>query len=103
MSLRLTYASHATALVDHLVDSLSRPSSPPGSVVPVLMPSLPLVDRTKIALARRHGVAMGTAFLLPNALTEHVAHLVGLEPIHSSWRVEGLAWRLLPLLAAMTE
>ena len=67
------------------------------------MPSLPLVDRTKAALARRHGVAMGVAFLLPGAFIEHMAQLVGLDPLHLSWRSQGLAWRLVPLLAAMVE
>ena len=72
-------------------------------VVPVLMPSLPLVDRTKVALAQRHGVAMGVAFFLPSAFIEHMAQLVGLDPVHPSWRPQGLAWRLVPLLAALVE
>ena len=50
MALELTYASDATLLLDDLVDSLGRPGSAAGVVVPVLMPSLPLVDRTKAAL-----------------------------------------------------
>ena len=103
MALELKYASDATMLLDDLVDSLSRPGSAAGVVVPVLMPSLPLVDRTKAALARRHGVAMGVAFLLPGAFIEHMARLVGLDPVHPSWQPEGLAWRLVPLLAAMAE
>ena len=61
-----------------------------GVVVPVLMPSLPLVDRTKAALARRYGVAMGVAFLLPGAFIEHMAQLVGLDPLHPSWRAGAL-------------
>ena len=103
MALELTYASDATLLLDDLVDSLGRPGSAAGVVVPVLMPSLPLVDRTKAALARRHGVAMGVAFLLPSSFIEHMAQLVGLDPVHPSWRPQGLAWRLVPLLAAMVE
>lgn len=103
MALELAYASDATLLLDDLVDSLGRPASTAGVVVPVLMPSLPLVDRTKEALARRHGVAMGVAFLLPGAFIEHMAQLVGLDPVHPSWRPQGLAWRLVPLLAAMVE
>ena len=103
MALELTYASDATLLLDDLVDSLGRPGSAAGVVVPVLMPSLPLVDRTKAALARRHGVAMGVAFLLPGSFIEHMAQLVGLDPVHPSWRPQGLAWRLVPLLAAMVE
>jgi exodeoxyribonuclease V gamma subunit len=103
MPLELKYASDATALLDDLVDSLGRPSSPAGVVVPVLMPSLPLVDRTKAELARRHGVAMGVAFLLPGSFIESMAQLVGLGPVHPSWRSQGLAWRLLPLLAAMVD
>ena len=103
MALELKYGSDATMLLDDLVDSLGRPGSAAGVVVPVLMPSLPLVDRTKVALARRHGIAMGVAFLLPGAFIEHMARLVGLDPVHPSWRPEGLAWRLVPLLAAMAE
>ena len=103
MALELTYASDATLLLDDLVDSLGQPGSAAGVVVPVLMPSLPLVDRTKAALARRHGVAMGVAFLLPSSFIEHMAQLVGLDPVHPSWRPQGLAWRLVPLLAAMVE
>ena len=103
MALELKYASDATLLLDDLVDSLGRPGSAAGVVVPVLMPSLPLVDRTNAALARRHGVAMGVAFLLPGTFIEHIARLVGLDPVHPSWRPEGLAWRLVPLLAAMVE
>ena len=103
MALELTYASDATLLLDDLVDSLGRPGSAAGVVVPVLMPSLPLVDRTKAALARRHGVAMGVAFLLPSSFIEHMAQLVGLDSVHPSWRPQGLAWRLVPLLAAMVE
>ena len=74
-------------------DSLGRPGSAAGVVVPVLMPSLPLVDRTKAALARRHGMAMGVAFLLPSSFIEHMAQLVGLDLVHPSWRPQGLAWR----------
>ena len=103
MTLELTYASDTALLLDDLVDSLGRPGSAAGVVVPVLMPSLPLVDRTKVALARRHGVAMGVAFFLPSAFIEHMAQLVGLDPVHPSWRPQGLAWRLVPLLAAMVE
>ena len=103
MALQLKYASDATLLIDDLVDSLGRPGSGPGVVVPVLMPSVPLVERTKAALARRHGVAMGVAFLLPGAFIEHTARLVGLDPVHPSWHPEGLAWRILPLLASMIE
>ena len=55
-------------------------------VVPVLMPSLPLVDRTKAALARRHGMAMGVAFLLPSSFIEHMAQLVGLDLVHRCFR-----------------
>ena len=86
MALELTYESDATLLLDDLVDSLGRPGSAAGVVVPVLMPSLPLVDRTKAALTRRHGVAMGVAFLLPGAFIEHMAQLIGLDPLHPSWR-----------------
>ena len=103
MALELTYASGATALLDDLVSSLGRPGRPAGVVVPVLMPSLPLVDRTKAELARRHGVAMGMEFLLPGTFIERIAELVGLDPVHPSWRPEGLSWRLIPLLAAMVE
>ena len=103
MPLELKYASDATALLADLVGSLGTPSSPAGAVVPVLMPSLPLVDRTKAELARRHGVAMGVEFLLPGIFIDRMAQLVGLSPMHPSWRPQGLAWRLLPLLAAMAE
>ena len=103
MALELRYASDATALLNHLVDSLGRPGNPAGVVVPVLMPSLPLVDRTKVELARRHGVAMGVEFLLPGAFIERMAHLVGLDPVHPSWQPQGMAWRLIPLLAGMVE
>ena len=103
MALELKYASDATLLLDDLVDSLGRPGSAAGVVVPVLMPSLPLVDRAKAALARCHGVAMGVAFLLPSAFIEHMAQLVGLDPVHPSWRPQSLAWRLVPLLAAAVE
>ena len=103
MALHLKYASDATLLLDDLVDSLGRPGSGPGVVVPVLMPSRPLVERTKAKLARRHGVAMGVVFLLPGRFIEHIAGLVGLDPVHASWRPEGLAWRILPLLANMVE
>ncbi len=103
MALELKYASDATALLDDLVDALGRPSSPAGVMVPVLMPSLPLVDRTKAVLARRHGVAMGVEFLLPGSFIERMARLAGLDPVHPSWRPQGLAWRLLPLLTAMVE
>ena len=103
MALELTYASDTAPLLDDLVDSLGWPGSAAGVVVPVLMPSLPLVERTRVALARRHGVAMGVTFFLPSAFIEHMAQLVGLDPVHPSWRPEGLAWRLVPLLAAMVE
>ena len=103
MPLELKYASDATALLDDLVDALGTPSSPAGVVVPVLMPSLPLVDRTKAELARRHGVAMGVAFLLPGSFIERMAQLVGLDSVHPSWQPQGLAWRLIPLLAAIVE
>ena len=103
MALRLVYSSNATALVEDLVDSLGHPDTLPGSVIPVLMPSIPLVDRTKTALARRHGVAMGVAFLLPNAFTDSVGHMVGLEPLHPSWRPGGLFWRLLPILKTVAD
>ena len=103
MALELKYASDATALLDDLVDALGHSKSPAGVVIPVLMPSLPLVDRAKAELARRHGVAMGVEFLLPGSFIERIAQRVGLDPVHPSWRPEGLAWRLLPLLAAMVE
>ena len=103
MALDLKYASDATLLLDDLVDSLGRPESGAGVVVPVLMPSLPLVERAKTELASRHGVAMGVDFLLPGRFIEHIARLVGLDPVHSSWRPEGLAWRILPLLAEMVD
>jgi exodeoxyribonuclease V gamma subunit len=103
MALELKYASDATALLNDLVDALGRTESPAGVVVPVLMPSLPLVDRTKAEMARRHGVAMGVEFLLPGSFIERIAKRVGLGPVHPSWRPEGLAWRLLPLLAAVVE
>ena len=51
MALELKYASDATLLLDDLVDSLGSPGNAAGVVVPVLMPSLPLVDRTKPSLA----------------------------------------------------
>ncbi len=103
MALELTYASDASVLLADLVDSLGRPGSPAGVVVPVLMPSLPLVDRTKAELARRYGVAMGVEFLLPGTFIERMAQLVGLDPVHPSWQPQGMAWRLIPLLAAMVE
>ena len=103
MALTLRYASDATLLLDDLVDSLGRPGSGAGVVVPVLMPSRPLVERAKTELARGHGVAMGVDFLLPSRFIEHIARLVGLDPVHASWRPEGLAWRILPLLADMVE
>ena len=103
MPLELKYASDATVLLGDLVDSLGTPGNPAGVVIPVLMPSLPLVDRTKAELARRHGVAMGVAFLLPGSFIERMAQLVGLDPVHPSWQPQGLAWRLIPLLAAMVE
>lgn len=103
MALELKYASDATLLLDDLVDSLGRPGTGAGTVVPVLMPSLPLVERTKSVLARRHGVAMGVVFLLPSAFIGHIARLVGLDPVHASWHPQGLAWRLLPLLTTMVE
>ena len=103
MALQLKYASNATLLLDDLVRSLGTPSTPAGLVVPVLMPSLPLVERAKVTLARRCGVSMGASFLLPGAFIEHIAKLVGVDPIHPSWRPEGLSWRLVPLLAAMVR
>ena len=103
MSLQLKYASHATLLLDDLVETLGAPSMRPGVLVPVLMPSRPLVERAKATLARRHGVAMGVSVLLPDAFIERIAALAGLEPIHPSWRPEGLMWRLLPALAEMVR
>ena len=103
MALTLQYASDATLLLDDLVDTLGRPGSGAGVVVPVLMPSLPLVERAKTELARRHGVAMGVDFLLPGRFIEHIARLVGLDPVHSSWHPEGLAWRILPHLEDMVD
>lgn len=103
MALELKYASDAAVLLDDLVEALGRPASAPGVTAPVLMPSLPLVERTQAALARRHGVAMGVAFLLPAAFVERMVRLVGLDPIHPSWRPRGLAWRLLPLLGELVE
>ena len=103
MALELKYAPDATLLLDDLVDSLGRPGSGAGVVVPVLMPSLPLVERTKAVVARRHGVAMGVVFLLPGAFIEHTAKLVGLDPVHPSWHPQGLAWRIVPLLATMVD
>ena len=101
MALELKFASDTTVLLDDLVDALGRPGSAAGVVVPVLMPSLPLVDRTKAVLARRHGVAMGVRFLLPGDFIEHLTRMAGLDPVHPSWHSQGLAWRLLPLLTAM--
>lgn len=103
MALRLVYSSNATDLVEHLVDSLGQPDTPPGSVIPVLMPSIPLVDRVKTSLAKRYGVAMGVAFLLPNAFTDSIGNMVGLGPVHSSWQPTGLFWRLLPILTTMAD
>jgi len=103
VALQLKYASGATVLLNDLVDSLGKPGSPAGVVIPVLMPSLPMVDRIKAELARRYGVAMGVSFLLPGSFIEYIAQLVGLEPVHSSWQPRGLAWRLIPLLATMVE
>ena len=103
MALQLKYASNATLLLDDLVRSLGTPSTPAGVMVPVLMPSLPLVERAKVTLARRHGVSMGVSFLLPGAFIEKIAELVGVDPIHPSWRPAGLSWRLVPLLAAMVR
>ena len=103
MALHLEYASDATLLIDDLVDALGRPGSGGGVVVPVLMPSVPLVERARTELGRRHGVAMGVDFLLPARFIAHIARLVGLDPLHPSWRPEGLAWRILPLLAEMVE
>jgi exodeoxyribonuclease V gamma subunit len=103
MPLELKYASDATVLLDDLVASLGTPDGQPGAVIPVLMPSLPLVDRTKAQLARRHGVAMGIEFLQRDSFIERMALLVGLSPVHPSWRPQGLAWRLIPLLGAMVD
>jgi exodeoxyribonuclease V gamma subunit len=103
MSLQLKYASHATLLLDDLVETLGAPVGKPGELIPVLMPSRPLVERAKVTLARRYGVSMGVSFLLPDAFIERIAGFVGLEAIHPSWRPEGLIWRLLPPLANMVR
>ena len=103
MSLQLKYASHATLLLEDLVETLSTPSTNPGELIPVLMPSVPLVERAKVTLARRHGVAMGVSFLLPDAFIERIAAQVELEPLHASWRPDGLRWRLLACLAEMVK
>jgi len=103
MSLQLKYASHATLLLEDLVETLSTPSTNPGELIPVLMPSVPLVERAKVTLARRHGVAMGVSFLLPDAFIERIAALVELPPLHASWRPDGLRWRLLASLAELVK
>lgn len=103
MSLQLKYASHPTLLLDDLVETLRTPTTKPGELIPVLMPSVPLVERAKVTLARRHGIAMGISFLLPDAFIERIAALVELEPLHPSWRPDGLRWCLLSCLAAMVS
>ena len=103
MALELKYASDATLLLNDLVEALGKPGSPASVRIPVLMPSRPLVERCKTAMARRYGVWMGVEFFLPAAFIERMARLVGLERVHPSWQPEGLAWRIVPRLAAMVE
>lgn len=103
MALNLKFGSDATRLLEDLIEVLGRPSGTVGHLVSVLMPSIPLIERAKAELARRHGVAMGVVFLLPAAFIDRMAELVGLAPLHPSWRSEGLTWRLVSLLTSMIE
>ena len=103
MALELKYASDATVLVDDLVKALSDSKGSAHVAVPVLMPSLPLVDRTKTELANRQGISMGVEFLLPRSFIDRMAQLVGLNDLHPSWQPSGLIWKLVPLLSAMVK
>ena len=101
MPLFLKYSTSSQALIDDLVAGLRASDADPEVILPVLLPSRPLVERVRIALARRAGLCLGVDFVLPAAFVESVAQDLGLEPPHESWSPEGMFWRLLPLLEAM--
>ena len=97
MALHLLLSTSTDRLIDDLVASLSLPGHA-HTQRPVLLPSRPLVERVRVALARRTGVAMGVQFLLPAAFVDRLGQALGQEPLHASWTPEGMFWRLYGLL-----
>jgi exodeoxyribonuclease V gamma subunit len=97
MTFRLIHSTYTSRLVDDLVGSLAG-AADPGQIIPVLLPSRPLVERVRVALARQAGIAMGVEFLLPAAFVDRLSLQLGMEPMNACWSKEGLSWRILSLL-----
>ncbi len=97
MSLHLLLSTSTDRLIDDLVESLAQ-AGPATASRPVLLPSRPLVERVRVALARRTGVAMGARFLLPAAFIDTLGQALGQDPLHVSWTPAGMFWRLYGLL-----
>lgn len=102
MALQIILSTSTARLIGHLVESLDQPGDA-GVLRPVLLPSRPLVERVRMALARRMGVAMGVEFLLPAAFLDRLGAALGLPPLDPAWSPEGLFWRLLPQVEALRE
>ncbi|MGH7443053.1 MAG: exodeoxyribonuclease V subunit gamma, partial [bacterium] len=100
--LRILYASSTETLLKDLVRSLGQPGDP-ASLRPVLLPSRPLVERVQRALALEHGVAMGCELLLPAAFLKRLERGLGLPEQHPSWSPDGLFWRVLEMLPALSD
>jgi exodeoxyribonuclease V gamma subunit len=101
--LRIFYSSRTNDMVDRLVESLRQGGFDPGLARCVLLPSKPLIERVRVKLARRAGVAMGVHFTLPAAFTDTVSVALGLPPLHASWTPEGMAWRVFELLGPLAQ
>ena len=99
MPLHLILSTSTERLIDDLAQSLAKPGDA-AARRPVLLPSRPLVERVRYALAQRAGVAMGVDFLLPAAFLARLSEAVGLPALDAAWSPEGLFWRILPLIEA---
>ncbi len=100
MPLRILLSTSTRTLLSHLAATLALPG-PAEQVRPVLLPSRPLVERVRYALAGRAGVAMGVEFVLPAAFLARLSEAVALEPLDPAWTPDGLFWRILPLIEGL--